>query len=62
MQCTTRTLKKVRKLSVERWTLNTLNEQHISEMVEAMLQTSQLLKWRQGITAKGFLAPPTRRL
>ncbi|OOO00337.1 MAG: hypothetical protein ATN35_07620 [Epulopiscium sp. Nele67-Bin004] len=52
----------IQKLSVEQWTLHTHNERHIGDVAEAMSQNSQLSKWRQGITAKGFLATPTWRL
>ncbi len=54
MQCTTRALKTVRKLSGERWTHHTLNEPHVEDVVEATSQTFQLSKWQQGITAKGL--------
>ncbi len=62
MQCTTRTLKTVQKLSVERWTRHTLNKCHIGDVKEVTPQTSQLSKWWQGITAEDFHAPPTWQL
>ncbi len=52
----------VHSVSVEQRTLHTLNERHIGDVVEATLQTSPLSKRQQGITAKGFLAPPAWRL
>ncbi len=62
MQCTTHALKTVKKLSVERRTLHTLNKRHIGDMEEVTSQTSRLSKWSQGITAEDFRAPPTWRL
>ncbi len=44
MQCTTCALKRVQKLSMEQWTLHTLNRRHIGDVAEAMSQTSQLWK------------------
>ncbi len=39
MQCKIHALKTVQKLSVERWTLHTLNECHIGDVAEATSQT-----------------------
>ncbi len=56
MQCITRTLKTVQKLTAERYPLHNLNKHRISDVAEAISQTSQLSKWRQGFTARGLLA------
>ncbi len=50
MQCKTRTLKTVKKLSVERWTLQIVSEHHIVINFSAF-------KMAEGTTATGFLTP-----